>query len=84
MSQIGNLLAAKWTAVLASSDPLLNTLCMEYVHLIAVQGCHEFISVEVTPADGALFPKTTFTCLSILNLLFLSSILGLEFSLVKR
>jgi hypothetical protein len=69
---------------LALSDPLLDTLGVEDVLLVAVQTCYKVLAVEVTPADGALLPKATLAALAVLVLLFVGRLLVLELGLVQR
>ena len=55
---------------------------MENVFLIAYKGSHIVISVEITPANGALLPETA-VFLSFILLLGLS-LLVLELCLIER
>ncbi len=55
-SEIGNGLAAKWTAILTFPAPLLNALCVENVLFVTVERRDKVIAQEVAPADGALEP----------------------------
>ena len=84
MSQICNLFAAKWTAVLTFTNPLLNALCVEDMFFIAKKCGNEIVSVEVAPANWTLFPKTVLTLFSVLALLRVLSLLVLELCFVQR
>ena len=83
MSQICNLFAAKRTAVLTFTNPLLDAFCVEDMLFVAKKRGNEVIFVKVTPADRALLPETILTCLAVLEFLFLLGLLVLKFSLVQ-
>ena len=80
VSQVCNSLSAQGTAVLSLSDPLLNALSVEYVHLVAVQSGDKVVAKEVWPANGTLPPQTVLR----LPRFAVSSLLVLEFWLVQR
>ena len=70
-------MAAKWTAILSFSDPLLNALCVEDVLFVAVECRHEVIAQEIAPADGALAPKAGLAIVDAAMLLLELSCFGL-------
>lgn len=82
-SQVGDAFATEWTAILAFANPLLNTLCMEYVLLVAVEGCHEVISIKVIPTDGALSPQARLTLIEVAFFLFVLRLFYFEPCLVQ-
>lgn len=58
-SEVCNLLAAQWAAVLSFADPLLNALSVENMQFVAVQCRDEIVAQEVAPADRALAPQAS-------------------------
>ena len=67
---------------MATSDPLLDALCVEDMLLITVQRRHKVVSQEVTPADGALSPEATHAFVEA-SLLFHLRLFVLELCLVQ-
>ena len=76
------MLTTEWTTVLTFSNPLLDALSVEDMHLVAVQACHEVVPLEVAPADWTLLPESTLADSSVLALFLVLSLLSFEFCLV--
>ena len=51
--------------------------------LIAVEGCHEVISLKIIPADWALPPETGRTLVEVALFLFMLRLFNFEFRLVQ-
>ena len=67
---------------MATSDPLLDALCVEDMLLVTVQRGHEVITTEVAPADGTLPHETILALIKTRILLLLLSLLSLKCCLV--
>lgn len=83
LSEVGDLLPAEGTAVLAFSDPLLDALCVEDMLVVAVKCGHEIVSKEVAPANWALSPEAARAFIHATFLLLLC-LLVLELRLLQR
>ena len=84
-SKIRNTHTAQRATVLPLANPLLNALRMEDVLFIAVEGGHEVVAQEVTPADWTLSPQAAHALIEIVAMLFLLlGLLMLKFRLVER
>ena len=84
LSDIRDHFAAKWTAILSFSDPLLNALCVEDVLFVTVERRHEIIAQEIAPADGALTPEAVLAIVNTSTLRPDLSLLVLILCLVQR
>ena len=67
---------------MATSDPLLDALCVEDMLLVTVQRGHEVITTEVTPADRTLPHETILALIKTRILFLLLSLLSLKCCLV--